>query len=152
MVPGGSRCSRTPSASSSSSTLASKERTSYVNQNLTLGKFICYISKTNWFKTVPAWYREIKLLSEFLSDLVQLNHCEINKYQLCSSKIGVAHVYKLFSKKNWFKTAPVWYRVLKMLLDTLSHLVKSAIQQVLVMFIKNWHGTCLYTIFQRKIK
>ena len=25
------------------------------------------------------------------------------------------------------------------------------VQQVLVMFIKNWHGTCLYAIFQKQI-
>ena len=59
-----------------------------------------------------------------------------------------------FSKTNWFKTVQAWYRVIKMLLDTLSDLVKlnhGAYSKYKVLFIKIWHDTCLFTIFQRQI-
>ena len=92
-VPRWSEGSRTPSATSTSSTKASTTSTSYDHQNLTWHMFICYFSKTNWFKTVPAWYRVIKMLSDTLSDLDKLNHGEFSKYHLCSSKIGMKHVY-----------------------------------------------------------
>ena len=61
---GWSRGSRTPSATSTSSTKASTASTSYVHQKLTWHMFICYFSKTNRFKTVQAWYRVIKRLSD----------------------------------------------------------------------------------------
>ena len=57
MVPRWSWCSRTPSRTSTSSTLLSSASTSYVHD-------ACYFLKTNRFKTVPALYRVIKMLSE----------------------------------------------------------------------------------------
>ena len=40
----------------------------------------------------------IKRLSDTLSDLDKLNQGEYSKYQLCSSKIDMAHVNMLFIK------------------------------------------------------
>ena len=85
-------CYRIPSATSTKSTKASTASTSYVHQNLTWHMFIYYFSKTNWFKTVPAWYRVIKMLLDTLSDLVKVNHGEFSKYHLCLSKIDMTHV------------------------------------------------------------
>ena len=98
-VPRWSEGSRTPSATSTSSTMGSTASTSYVHQKLTWHMFICCFSKTNRFKTVPAWYRVIKRLSDTLSDLNKLNQGEYSKYQLCSSKIDMTHVYMLFFKE-----------------------------------------------------
>ena len=97
-----SRGSWTPSVTSTSSTIASRESTSYVHrkvtghmfimfmvstastsyfhQKLTWHLFICYFSKTNRFKSVPAWYRLIKSLSDTLSDLDKLNYGEYSNY------------------------------------------------------------------------
>ena len=90
-------CSWTPSATSTSSTMASTASATYVHK-LTWHMFICYFSKTNWFKTVPAWYKVIKRLSNTLSDLDKLNQGKYSKYQFCSSKLGMTHDYMLFFK------------------------------------------------------
>ena len=66
----------------------------------------------------------IMVLLHTLSDLDKLNYGEHSKYRLCSSKIYLTHVYMLFFKDNLFKTVPASYRLIKMLLDTLSDLVK----------------------------
>ena len=95
---GWSRCSRTPSATSTSSTMVSSASTTYVHQKLTWHMFICYFSKTNRFKRVSAWYSVIKMLSDTLSDLDKLNHGEFSKSQLWTSKFDMAHVYILFFK------------------------------------------------------
>ena len=42
--------------------------------------FIYYFLKTNQFKTVLAWYRVIKRLSDTLIDLEKLNYGEYSKY------------------------------------------------------------------------
>ena len=68
-VRGGSRCSRTPSAISTSSTMASRASTSHVHQKFTWHMFIYYFSMKNRFKTVPVWDRVIKLLSATLARL-----------------------------------------------------------------------------------
>ena len=114
--------------------------------------FICYLSKTNRFKTVPAWYRVIKMLSDMLSELVKLNHGEFSKYHLCPPKIDMAHVYLLF-----FKVKSIWNgsKVIMVLSDTHSNLDKlnygkynkyqlcsSKIDMTHVH--KNWHDTCLF--------
>ena len=59
MVPCWSLWSRTPSATSTSST---KARTASTIMFIKVwhGTCIYYFSKTNWFKTVPSWYRVIK--------------------------------------------------------------------------------------------
>ena len=88
-------CSWTPSATSSSSIMASTASTSYVHQKLTWHIFIHYFSKTKWFQTAPVWYLVIKMLLDTHSDLVKLNHGRLNKNQFCSSKIDMAHVYIL---------------------------------------------------------
>ena len=49
---------------------------------------LCYCSKTNQFKTDPAWYRVIKMLLDILSDRIKVNHRESIK------KMG--HGYILF--------------------------------------------------------
>ena len=95
---GWSRCSWTPSATSTSSTKASTASSSYDHLNLTRHMFIYYFSRTNWFKTVLEWYRVIKMLLDTLSNLVKLNHGEFSKYLLYPSKIEMAHVNILFSK------------------------------------------------------
>ena len=74
VVPGGSRCSRTPSTTSSSSTMASIASTSNVHQYLTWHMVIYYFSKTNRFKMVPASFRVIKMLSDTFSEFLKLNH------------------------------------------------------------------------------
>ena len=83
MVPRWSWCSRTPSANLTSSTKGSKASTSF-HKNLTWQMFTYDFSKTNWFKTVPAWYRVIKMLLDTLSNLIKLKHGEFSKYQLYS--------------------------------------------------------------------
>ena len=40
----------------------------------------------------------MKMLLDTLSDLAKLNHGEYSKYQLCSPKIDMAHVYILLFK------------------------------------------------------
>ena len=98
VVPGGSRWSRTPSATSSSSVMAYTTSTSYVNQNLTSYMFIYYYCKTNRFEEVPGWSRN----SDILSDIVNINHDEYNKYQFCSSNFQMTHIYILFFKNKSF--------------------------------------------------
>ena len=118
---GWSRGSWTPSATLTSSTMVSAASTSYVHQKLTWHMFKCYYSKTNRFKTVPAWYRVIKRLTDTLSDLVKLNHGELSKYLWCPSKIDMAHIYKLFFKDKSIQNGS---KVILEILDTLSDLDK----------------------------
>ena len=135
-VPRWSEGSRTPSATLTSSTMASTASTSYVFQKLTWHMFICYFSKTYRFKTVPAWSRWSWCSRKPLAT---------SKSSTNASTASTSYVYQnltwhmfiyYISKKNWFKTVPAWYRVIKMFSDTL-------------MPIKNWYGTRLYSIFQR---
>ena len=58
------------------------------------------------------------MISDTLSDLVKLNQGEYIKYQLCSSKFDMAHVYILFFKRKTDQ------KVIMVLLDTLSDLNK----------------------------
>ena len=74
------------------------DESSYVHQKLTWHMFIWYFSKINRFKTVPAWNKVIKRLSDTLSILEKLNQGKYSKYQLCSSKIDMTHVYMLIFK------------------------------------------------------
>ena len=144
---GWSRCSWTPSAISSNSTLGSTASTSYVQQKLTLHMLISFNSKTNPFKVDP---RGIKMLLYTPSNLVKLNHSEYSKYQWsrCSRKpsstsssstmgssVSTTFVHQkliwrmliyYFSKINRFKMVPrrswcFW-----------------GAQQVPLMSIKNW--------------
>ena len=103
---GWSRGSRTPSATSTSSTKASTASTSYVHQKLAWHMFICYFSKTNRFKTVPAWCRVIKRLSDTLSDLVKLNHGEFRKYYIVIFIIKLTYIQ--FLNINRFRMVPRW--------------------------------------------
>ena len=59
-------------------------------------------------KTIQNGSKEILVLSDNLSDLDKLNYDEHSKYQLCSSKIDVSHVYKLFFKGKLVYTVPAW--------------------------------------------
>ena len=63
----------------------------------------------------------IKRLSDTLSDLDKFNQVEYSKYQLCSSKIYMEHVYILFFKDKWIRNGP---KVIMVLSDTLSDLHK----------------------------
>ena len=58
--------------------------------------FIYYFSKINRFKWSQG--EVIMVLSDTLSDLDKLNQGEYSKYQLCSSKMDMTHVYMLFFK------------------------------------------------------
>ena len=108
MVPRWSWWTLTLSATSTSSTKASTASTSYVHHNLTWHMFKYYFSKTIWFKTVPAWYRVIKMLSDTLIDLVEVNHGEFSKYHLCPSKLIWCMFIFYFTKINRIKMVPRW--------------------------------------------
>ena len=51
--------------------------------------------KDKWIQNGP---KVIMVLSDTHSDLDKLNQGEYSKYQLCSSKIDMTHVYMLFFK------------------------------------------------------
>ena len=51
-----------------------------------------------WKETTWMGPKVILGLSDTLSDLNKLNHGEYSKYQLCSSKTDMTHVYMLFFK------------------------------------------------------
>ena len=85
------------------------------------------------FLTIPHYlkcFQVIKILWDFSSNLHKLNH-EFIKYQLCSSKIDMAHVYILLFKDKWSQSDQ----------DALGHPQRPrqaqprGIQQVPVMFI-----------------
>ena len=119
MVQSWSWCSWTPSATLTSSTKASTASSSYVHQNDMAHINILFL--TNWIKTVPAWYRVIKMLSDTLSHLAKLNHGEFRKCHLCPSKIDMAHVYILLFKDKSIQDGP---KVIIVLSETLSDLDK----------------------------
>ena len=72
------------------------------------------------------------------SDLVKLIHGEYSQYQLYSSKFDMTHVYIQFFKEKLIQGDQ----------DTLRHPQQPhqaqpwRVQQVPVMFTKNWHSTC----------
>ena len=96
---------------------------------------------------VPAWYRVIKMLSDTLSNLIELNHGEFSKYHLWPSKL-ISHMLMYY----FSNIDPKW---LKGDHCALGHPQQPRqaqlwrVQQVSV--IKNLHDTCLYAIFQRQI-
>ena len=97
VVPGGSRCSWTPSATSTSSTQASTANTSYVHQKLKWHMLIYNFSMTIRFKRSQG------------------------------DQDALGHPQRPRQGQPW------------------------GVQQVPLMFIKNWHDTCLNAIFQRQI-
>ena len=84
---GWSRGSRTPSVTSSSSTMGSTASTSHVHQNLTRHMLISYYSKTNRFKVVPRGSRWSQAPTSSRSTMV-------------SSASDMTHVYWL-SFNQW---------------------------------------------------
>ena len=76
---GWSRCSRTPSATLTSSTLTSTASTIYVHQKIDRHIFIYYFSNRSRFKMVPAWYRVNKKLSDTPSDTRQSQWWELQQ-------------------------------------------------------------------------
>ena len=117
---------------------------------MTWHMFICCFSKTNRFKTVPAWYRVIKRLSDTLCDHDKLNQ---GKYQFCSSKIDMKHVYMLFFKDKSISNSP---SVIQGDQEALGHPQRPRqaqprrVQQIPVMFIKTWY-THVYMLFFKEV-
>ena len=97
MVPRWSWCSQTPSVTSTSSTLASTARSSFVHQKLKWHMLIYNFSMTIRFKRSQG------------------------------DQDALGHPQRPRQGQPW------------------------GVQQVPVMYIKNWHDTCLYAIFQRQI-
>ena len=116
---GWSWCYRTPSATSTSSIMASTESTSYVQQKLTWHMFIYYFSKINRFKIISRWSRCSRTPSATSTS------SSWHVLQVCSSKYDMAHVLiYYFSKTKRFKLIQAWYMVIKIFLDTFSDLDK----------------------------
>ena len=80
--------SRTPSATLSSSTMGSSASTTWVHQKLIRLMFLFF--KDKWFQNGS---KVSMVLLDTLSDLDILNQGEYSKYQLCSSKFNMTHVY-----------------------------------------------------------
>ena len=119
---GWSRCSWTPSATSSRSTMGSSASTTYVYQKLTWHMFKCYFSKTNRFKTVSALYRVIKITLYYYGTV-------LNQFNNLSVIQGDQDVLGHPQRPRQAQLRRV--------------------QQVPVMIIKIWHCTCLNNNFQR---
>ena len=130
LVPGGSRWSRTPSATSSSSTMGSLASNTYVHSILIWRMFIYFFSKINLFKMVPTWSWCPRTPSATsTSSTLESTASTSYVHQKLAWRMMVMVLY-YFSKTNQFKMVPASYRLIKMLSDTSSDLIKLN------------HGTC----------
>ena len=120
-VPRWSEGSRTPSATSTSSTTGSTASTIYIYKKPTWCMFIYYFSKINRFKMVPRW------------SLCSRTPLATSTNPTMGSTASTSYVHQkltwhmficYFSKTNRFKTVPARYGVIKRLSDTLSDLDK----------------------------
>ena len=93
----------------------------------------------------------IKMLLDTLSDLVNFNHAwGVQQVPAMFTKLTCHKLISFSSKTNPFKVDPGGSKY-----SCHPHKPCQAqpwrVQQVSVLFIKIWHGTCLYTIFERQI-